>query len=192
MMRHPNYTRLSLLEVTRELEGLARDVESTFGRLDAQQLNWKPDATRWSVAQCFEHLLIADRLMLQSAEDALRAGPRNLWQRVPLLPRLWGRMLIKSQSPNATRRFRAPERARPTASKIAADIIKRFVEHRRTSAEWMRALREPDAARAIMLSPFISVATYSVLDGCRLIVAHDRRHFEQAQRVMLCERTSSN
>jgi hypothetical protein len=25
--------------------------------------------------------------------------------------------------------------------------------------------------------------TYSVLDGCRLIVTHERRHFEQARRV---------
>jgi hypothetical protein len=47
----------------------------------------------------------------------------------------------------------------------------------------LRALDERDAARAIMTSPFIKVVTYSVLDGSRLILAHDRRHFEQARRV---------
>jgi hypothetical protein len=30
----------------------------------------------------------------------------------------------------------------------------------------------------------MKVVTYSVLDGLRLLVAHDRRHFEQARRVM--------
>ncbi len=40
------------------------------------------------------------------------------------------------------------------------------------------------AARAIMTSPFISVVTYSVLDGCRLVLAHDRRHIEQARRMV--------
>jgi hypothetical protein len=36
-----------------------------------------------------------------------------------------------------------------------------------------------------MTSPFIKIITYSVLDGYRLMLAHDRRHFEQARRVML-------
>jgi hypothetical protein len=34
-----------------------------------------------------------------------------------------------------------------------------------------------------MVSPFVRFITYSVLDGCRLMAAHDRRHFEQARRV---------
>jgi hypothetical protein len=38
-------------------------------------------------------------------------------------------------------------------------------------------------ARIIMVSPFVSFITYSVLDGCRLIVTHERRHLEQARRV---------
>jgi hypothetical protein len=35
-----------------------------------------------------------------------------------------------------------------------------------------------------MTSPFVRVITYSVLDGWRLMLAHDRRHVEQAKRVM--------
>jgi hypothetical protein len=42
---------------------------------------------------------------------------------------------------------------------------------------------ERHAARAIMTSPFIRIVAYSVLDGWRLVLAHDRRHFEQARRV---------
>jgi hypothetical protein len=34
-----------------------------------------------------------------------------------------------------------------------------------------------------MTSPFIRIVTYSVLDGWRLMVSHDRRHLEQARRV---------
>ena len=36
-----------------------------------------------------------------------------------------------------------------------------------------------------MTSPFIKVVTYSVLDGWRLVFAHERRHFEQARAVSL-------
>ena len=179
-----NYTTLSLAEVARALHDVARDAQATFGGLDVRQLNWTPDATRWSVAQCFQHLLTANRLVFQGAEDALRNPARTLWQRLPLLPGVWGYMLIRSQAPGTMGKFTAPVRAQPMTSEIPGDIIQRFVDQHRAAAEWLQALGERDAAQTIMTSPFIRVVTYSVLDGCRLVVAHDRRHCEQARRVM--------
>lgn len=179
-----DYTTLSLAEVRTGLDGVAQETQATFGGFDARQLNWRPDAARWSVAQCFEHLLTLNRLMFQAAEDALdNAQPRTLWQRLPVLPGVFGRMLIRSQAPSATRKFTAPSQAQPATSDIAPDIIQRFVEQHHDAVARVLALDEGDAARAIMTSPFIKVVTYSVLDGWRLILAHDRRHFEQARRV---------
>ena len=181
-----DYTVLSLADVRTRLDDIARETRATFGGFDGRQLNWRPDEARWSVAQCFEHLLTANRLMFRAAEDALNdAGPRTFWQRLPVLPGLLGRMLIRSQAPNAVRKFTAPSKAQPATSDIAADIIQRFVEQHREALGLVQALDERHAARAIMASPFMQVVTYSVLDGWRLVVAHDRRHFEQARRVTL-------
>jgi hypothetical protein len=181
-----DYTTLSLAEVRTGLDDVAQQAQVTFGGFDARQLNWRPDAARWSVAQCFEHLLTTNRLMFQAAEDALNnARPRTFWQRLPVLPGVVGRMMIRSQAPSATRKFTAPSQAQPATSDIAPDIIQRFVAQNRDAVARVRALNEPDAVRAIMTSPFIRVVTYSVLDGWRLMLAHDRRHFEQARRVTL-------
>lgn len=181
-----DYATLSLADVRRGLDNVARETQATFGGLDAQQLNWRPDAARWSVAQCFDHLLMANRLMLEAAEVALTgAGPRTLWQRLPVLPGVFGRMLVRSQAPRSTRKFTAPSKAQPATSAIGADIIQRFVEQHHQAAVLVQGLDERDAARAIMTSPFIRVITYSVLDGWRLMFAHDRRHIEQARGVTL-------
>jgi hypothetical protein len=181
-----DYTTLSLSEVRNALDEIARETLATFGALDARQLNWRPDATRWSVAQCFDHLLAANRLMLQAAKDALDdARPRTLWQRMPVLPGVLGRLLIRSQAPDNVRKYTASPLAQPASSDIAADIIQRFVAQHHDVVTWVHALDERDATRAIMTSPFIRVVTYSVLDSCRLVVAHDRRHFEQAHRLTL-------
>ena len=56
-----NYTTLSLADVRAGLEDVARDAHTAFGALDARQLNWRPDESRWSVAQGFQHLLNGDR-----------------------------------------------------------------------------------------------------------------------------------
>ena len=109
-----DYTTLSLAEVKTGLDDVAQETQATFGGFEARQLNWRPDATRWSVAQCFEHLLTANRLMLQAAEAALNnSGPRTIWQRLPVLPGVLGRMLIRSQTPSAARKFTAPPKAPP-------------------------------------------------------------------------------
>ena len=181
-----DYTTLSLAQVRSGLEDLMREAQARFGGLDARQLNWRPDAARWSVGQCFDHLLKMNQLMFQAAENALNdALPRTVWQRLPVLPSMVGRMMIRSQAPEATRKYTAPPKGVPSSSEIAPDVVRRFVGQLRDAVVRLQALDEDEAARANMISPFIRVISYSVLDSWRLVFAHGRRHFEQARRVTL-------
>jgi hypothetical protein len=179
-----DYAALPLSSVSHALYDVVRDTQSTFGRLTDPQLNWRPDARQWSVAQCFEHLLTTNDLMLRDANEALRNPGRSVWQRMPLLPAFLGRTLVRSQSPSATRKFRTTAAGQPSTSSISVDILRRFADQARDAAVWMESLDEGAATRTNMVSPFMRIIAYSVLDGCRLMVAHDRRHFEQARRVM--------
>ena len=122
--------------------------------------------------------------MLQAIGRALdRAATRTVWQRLPLWPRLFGWMLITSQAPGGKQRYTAPASAQPASSDIAPDTIERFIAWQQVGITALRRLSAADARR-IMVSPFVAQVTYSVLDGYRLIAAHQRRHFEQASRVM--------
>ena len=178
-----DYTTLPFAQVHAGLDAVAADTQSTFGALDARQLNWRPDATKWSVAQCFEHLLTANRLMVDAAQAALGGKPRTVWQRLPVVPGVFGRMLVRSQAPQSTRKFTASPLATPASSDIAADIVQRFIAQNNELVRWLRGLDEPRAAGVVMTSPFVSFIVYSVLDGARLVLAHDHRHVEQARRV---------
>ena len=44
-----------------EADAIAADANTLFGHLNAQQINWKPRADQWSVAQCLEHLITINR-----------------------------------------------------------------------------------------------------------------------------------
>jgi len=180
-----DYATLSLPEVRAGLAAVARDAHGVFGSLSVRQLNWRPDAQRWSVAQCVEHLITANRMMFDAADAAVREGtPRTLWQRLPVWPGLMGRMLIRSQAPTATRKYKTSPQATPASSEIPADVVGRFVAQHREAVTRLDALDETRAAETIMTSPFVRIITYSVLDGWRLVFAHDVRHVGQAQRVM--------
>ena len=179
-----DYLRLSLPAVSAELEAIAREAHAEFATLDGPRLNWRPSATQWSVAQCLDHLLHANREMLGAMDAALDpARPRSIWQRLPVLPGLFGRALIRSQRPETTKKFTAPQAAQPASSEIPADIVERFVEAQRAMAARVRGIDPETAARTVMVSPFVAFITYTVLDGWRVIVTHERRHLEQARRV---------
>jgi hypothetical protein len=183
-----NYADLSLSGVVAAIHEIGEDARITFGALDQRQLNWRPDDTQWSVAQCFEHLVTGNRLVVDAAKSALRNPATSVWQRLPLWPGRFGKLMIRSQGPRSPsgRRYTAPAIARPT-SNVSGDIIQRFVAQHREIAAWARQLDEGTASQTIMISPFVKVITYSVLDGLRLLVAHDRRHFEQARRVLTAQ-----
>ena len=179
-----DYTALSLSQIRTGLNDVAREVRAGFGSLSATQLNWRPDEARWSVAQCFDHLLTANRMMLTSADAALDdSRSRSIWQRLPVWPELMGPIMVRSQAPASTRKYKAPAAARPSSSAIAANIITRFADQHREIDSRLQVLDPAAAARTVMASPFARIVTYSVLDGWRLLLAHEHRHFEQARRV---------
>ena len=88
-----DFTTLSLGAIRAELERAAGEADAAFGRLDRDQLNWRADATQWSVAQCLEHLVTSNQLMRAAAERGLDpASPRSVWQRLPGWPGMFGRL----------------------------------------------------------------------------------------------------
>ena len=165
-----------------ELNGIASEARRDFGRLSAGQLNWKPSAEQWSVGQCLEHLIKTNESFFPVLE-AIAKGERRarLWERVSPLSGFFGRIVLRGLS--SERKFKAPRAVRPTASGVAADIVARFVEHQGELARRLRAAEGADARRTVVTSPISALVTYSFGDACRIVVAHERRHLEQARRV---------
>jgi hypothetical protein len=180
-----DYLALTLPQILAEADAIARDAQQLFGGLSAAQLNWKPAPDKWSVAQCLDHLMHANQEMHGPLDTVINGTKRTrLLERVPGWARLGGRVMINSVAPQGTRKLQAPRPARPAASTIAPDIVQRFVTNQRATIERMRSLEGRDPARIVVTSPFLALIVYSALDACRTIVAHERRHFAQAQRVM--------
>jgi hypothetical protein len=163
---------------------IANDARQVFGGLSPSQLNWKPSPERWSVAQCFDHLINTNNGYLPVVEDVLRGRKKSsVWQKLPLLPGFWGKMLIKYLDPSSARKLRAPKTFQPAQSDVPGTIIEDFVAQQNQVIEKMRATANLDLERIVITSPAASLVTYSLMDAYRIIVVHERRHFQQAQRV---------
>lgn len=179
------YQHLTLSQIYHEAGTIADDAKSLFSHLNSEQLNWKASADSWSVAQCLDHLISANREYYPVFDRILKGEHRKTFlHRMPFLPVLFGRMMIKVVSPDSHRKFKAPGSAQPSSSSIDPQIVDRFIAHQRETLAKMRSLEGGDPAGIIITSPFAGVVVYSLLDAFRVVVAHERRHFAQARRVM--------
>ena len=175
----------SISEIVDAAATVADETKQTFGGLSKEQLNWKPGAERWSVAQCFAHLITSNSGYLPIIDSVVKGHKQSsIWQKLPVLPGVWGRLLIKSLDPSTTRKMKAPKKFEPAQSDISATIIEDFVAQQAKVIEGMRATANLDLERTIITSPALNIVTYSLMDAYRIIVVHERRHFQQARRVV--------
>jgi len=164
---------------------VADETKRVFGRLSGEQLNWKPGEGEWSIGQCFDHVVISNRPYVQIFEEILAGRRRQrVWERMPLLPRLFGRLLINTLRPDSGRRAKARPAFYPSSSHIAPAIIATFLEQQERLRRLMEASRELDLDGITITSPVLRFVTYSLMDACRIIVVHEQNHVVQAMRVM--------
>lgn len=174
----------TLPQIFDEAEAIARDAQSAFGHLNAEQLNWKPNAEQWSVAQCLQHLIATNREIVSVFDAAINGTkPTTFIERLPVLPGLWGKMMVKFLSPDSKQKYKAIPRLSPADSGLDPRIVGNFVSHQQGVTGKLKALQNLRPEKIIMTSPIAGFVTYSLLDACRIIVLHERRHLAQAERV---------
>ena len=169
-------------------DNIAAEAQQTFGDLTAQQLNWKPNAESWSIGQCFDHLMTANESYFPIIEQIIKGEkPRTFWESLPVLPTFFGWMLIKYLSPESTKKLKAPDVFKPSSSDIDPNIINNFVRQQNQLTFLMRQTAELDLRHTKITSPAVRFVTYSLMDCYAILVVHEKRHLQQARRVLNTE-----
>ncbi len=164
---------------------VAAETARAFRQLSAQQVNWNPSKGEWSVGQCYDHLIISNRPYLEIVQETLQRRRRpRAWERMPLLPRFFGKLLIKTLRPDSGRKVKARPAFVPSSSGIAPAIIARFLEQQDELLRLMEATSGLDLDGITITSPVARIVTYNLMDAYRIIVVHEQNHFVQARRVM--------
>jgi hypothetical protein len=174
-----------LSTVMAEGRRVADEARRAFGQLSAEQINWKPGAGEWSIGQCLDHVVLSNRGFVPIIEEVLtgRRRPR-LWERVPLLPRLFGRLLIRVLRPDLGWKAKAQPGFLPAASEIAPGVVASFLEQQDRLLRLMETTGGLPLDRTTITSPVSRLVTYSLMDAYRIIVVHEQNHVIQARRVM--------
>jgi uncharacterized damage-inducible protein DinB len=170
---------LSEAERTAAVDLLQRtkaDLLASVKGLSASQLAWKTDSTRWSIAQCIEHITLAEIGIFQLQQGAMKA-PADPARRAEV--KLTDQQVVQFLT-NRSRKAEAPAVIRPTGRFPSPDAaLQAFGQQRNKTIAYVQTT--PDDLRTHYWQHFIGlVDAYQTI---LLLAAHGERHRLQIEEV---------
>jgi hypothetical protein len=145
--------------------------------LTPAQLNFKADSTRWSIAQCVEHIAKAEAALTMAYQQGLNS-PADPSKRDSV--KYTDQQIIHFLT-DRSRKFQAPEMLRPVGSfgsfQAALDS---FVARRNRNIEFIKT------TDADLRDHFVTFPGFGVIDDYQMIlfmVSHSKRHTMQLEEV---------
>lgn len=175
-----------LVRLRAEANETVKQSRALVANLTPEQLSWRPGPRRWSIAHCFSHLVAIGELYhprFQKAIERTRAaGAAPKGAPRPFRPSWVGRVFLFLSGPSRIP-VPAPPRLRPLAEADLAGPTKFFAQQEELIA-LLEAADGLDLTHERVGSPVTRRVRLTLAEGLAMIVGHQRRHLEQARRVI--------
>ncbi|HYW73735.1 MAG TPA: DinB family protein [Pyrinomonadaceae bacterium] len=169
--------------ITATAEQNSADARTVTAGLSEAQLNWKPSAEQWSVAQCLDHLAVATREFDNYFVAALARGGNRVQHPPPYRPTILGGWLARHVAPEAPGKLRAPKIFKPAASSAIENSLETFLAEQEKFIDFVRRCEGVEYNKTRIRSPVTPLVRYSLADAFVITVLHAQRHLAQARRV---------
>ena len=171
-------------EWIRRIDAVSLEVQHTFGQLDRQLLTLKPNPASWSIDEILGHLIKVNSSYFPILKSLHEGKYHRTWMgRMPFLPGLFGKMILKSVMPENHKKIRTFPIWEPTPGNgNSSQIIERFITHQIELKQHIRASLDLLKRKVIISSPANRNIVYSLTDAFHIIVTHEERHLGQARR----------
>src|SRR5688572_5248244 len=130
-------------EMLSMLDSTAKDFLALIENVSEEQWKWKSSPDRWSVGECAEHVILSERMLYQTALDALKNPADPEWAaktdgKVDFLKKV-----MPNRNPGGAGGARAPQEIVPEGSLTKEDVVRRFNESRAEIRAFVAALDQP-------------------------------------------------
>jgi hypothetical protein len=169
---------------TDQIDDVTASFNNAFGQLTQEQLNQKPDPTAWSIAQNIDHLIVINSTYYPIIKQVKENRYQLPWLgKIGFLVSFLGKAILRSVQPDRKTRTKTFPIWEPAKSDIGSDILVRFAEHQERLKQMIISCADLLQTGTIISSPANKNIVYKLETAFDIIVAHERRHFEQAKEV---------
>jgi hypothetical protein len=167
-----------------ELDEITQAFKQDFDTLSGDELNWKPNATTWSIAQIIQHLIVVNETyypVLEQIRSNTYYTPR--FGQIGFINRFFGNLILNSVQPEQKRKTKTFPIWEPELSAIRSDILNQFEKHQTELKHVIRSSEDLLARHTVISSPANRMIVYKLETAFDIMVAHEKRHFKQAQEI---------
>src|SRR6266487_1097548 len=121
-----------------ELDDVTLSIKNEFGGLSDEELNWKPNASTWSVGQIIDHLFVVNKTYFPIFSQLKNNEYQLIWLgKIDFMVRFFGDLILKSVNPDRKKKMKTLSIWEPSKSRIETDIIQKFSEQQQTLKVWI-------------------------------------------------------
>jgi hypothetical protein len=167
---------------------LIEEARSEFAGLSTEQLQWNPDKTSWSIAQCFSHMNAFHTFYVPAFEERILNSrfqdPEELFQSSPLGNSTYIKVKL-GKLKNVKRKLKSPKDYNPLINKNldTEKVVDKFLEFQGELIKAIEGARAINIRKTKMSFTKRPIVKLRVGDALQYIVYHCERHVEQAKRI---------
>jgi hypothetical protein len=158
--------------------------KKSFSHLSDIQLNWKSHLNSWSVGECLSHLVNSNSLYLDKIENILNSFPTGSEKDFTYKQSFMGKLVSEGVDPTNLKKAKTFKVFFPDKSAVQNKIIDEYVKSSEKLIELAGKMEHLDLEKIKLSSPVNIMIRLNLGDPLIIISKHDRRHLNQAERVM--------
>jgi len=169
---------------TKKIDETTNEFKESFGALSVEQLNFKPNAQTWSIAQNIDHLIVINETYYPVI-NSIREGN----YKTPFLAKLGfmvsflGKTILDAVQPDRKKKMKTFPIWEPAKSEISGDILSRFEKHQTDLKNLITGSKDLLEKRTVISSPANKNIVYKLETAFDIITTHEQRHLAQAREV---------
>ena len=134
----PKMTKAERAELIELLNKSEKEFLQAVEGLSEQQWSFKPGPDRWSVAECTEHIVLAEALLFETATTSLTAASDEKWEDT-----LRKTDVLRRALPNRSTKVDAPAAIKPRQAMTRQQLMARFKEQRARALAYVQETEAP-------------------------------------------------
>jgi len=178
-------TEKLLNQLEKDVKEIVDFANNELKKLTSKELNTKPQADKWSIAECLEHLNIYSRYYLEVVDRQMKISLQKGVMPQAIFKSSWlGKMSINSVLPENLQPTKTMKRFNPSFSGVGDNVLEEFMEHQEILLKLIKEARNVNLSKVKISIEFARFLKLQLGDCLLFLVAHEQRHTGQMKRVL--------
>ena len=175
-----------LADIKNQLDAASNQAALIVAGVDFEQLNERPQSNEWSIAECLVHLNLLSVAEIEEIDNVLaQTTAQTISVEKSLKMDLLGRILKWTLEPPPMffSKMKTTEPFQPSEVEPPGEALPRFLTLQEELKKRVDACAALPLDRIKVVSPFDRRVKYNLFSFFHILLAHERRHLWQAERV---------